>query len=68
VFFSVNLHFAHVYTPQTFVHTPPNFKFLEITLHRPIYMVLIEYFFALQSIFVSVILQLMCIDTIMSYT
>jgi len=29
-----NLLFAHVYTPRTFVYTPPhpNFKFLEITL------------------------------------
>jgi len=31
MFFNVNLLFSHVYTPQTFVYTPPNFKFLEIT-------------------------------------
>jgi len=32
VSFFLILRFTHVYTPQTFVHTHPNFKFLEITL------------------------------------
>jgi len=26
--------YAHVYTPQTFVYTSPNFKFLKISLAR----------------------------------
>jgi len=33
MFFNVNLLFPYAYTsPQTFVYTPPNFKFLEIPL------------------------------------
>jgi len=34
MFSNINLPFAHIYTPPNILLYPPNFKFLEITLHQ----------------------------------